>query len=98
MSFNKIITSPLSNNLHLIFGECRSANTLLRDQSPTLFKERGSLLSKWSPHRTTKTKHNSLPGMRDTLYYSSQLSQFHCAPTQNSLPHIRRRKIGIGSN
>ncbi|GIX97594.1 hypothetical protein CDAR_474581 [Caerostris darwini] len=41
MSFKEIITSLLSNNLRLIFGECRTSNTLLRDPSLTLFRERG---------------------------------------------------------
>ncbi|GIY92790.1 hypothetical protein CEXT_97581 [Caerostris extrusa] len=97
MSFKEVITSPLTNKLRLIFGDRRTANTLPRYQSLTLFGERvlrGSLFSKWTPHRMTKTKHSS-PGMRDTMH-SSELSQFHCAPTQNSLPHIRRREIEIG--
>ncbi|GIX97595.1 hypothetical protein CDAR_474591 [Caerostris darwini] len=88
MSFNEIITSTLSNNLRLMFEDCRTANTLLRDPSLTLFRDGGSLLSKWSAHRMTKTKHTSSSDMRDTMH-SSEWSQLHCAPTQNSLPHIR---------
>ncbi|GIX97590.1 hypothetical protein CDAR_474551 [Caerostris darwini] len=41
MFFKEIITSPLSNNLRLIFRDCRTANTILRNPSLTLFGERG---------------------------------------------------------
>ncbi|GIY92792.1 hypothetical protein CEXT_97591 [Caerostris extrusa] len=90
MSFKEVITSPLSNNLRLIFRDCRTANPFLRDPSLTLFgKEVRSSQNRVFIER--QKRNMIIAGMRDTMH-SSGLSQFHCAMSKNSLPHFRREK------